>query len=294
MLLAKQNIKCGVFVKIPKLRRESTFIYSLWNQHTSSCCGVTCRTTWQWWVQLCPSDNDPCSYYCSAPPAVSGSITYYFSPKRNTLISTHVYSSFRQFSLEEEANSSLGTYVETCLSDAQDNTLNNMHVRFRCLLILCGQPAAVLLGSVRSTSLETTCTQRRRCCFVRKCVTRRVYMSETTFHEWLKIKDGRGCSEEVVAKGKGHARKTGRGRAHCRPIGEQSDPRPVVRNSPDTHGRPLGMAGGWVHLTCLTGIRDWCQGFHYFIFLIIVSGSKVYIFLFCIWRLHAENYLSKI
>ncbi|KAF0045323.1 hypothetical protein F2P81_001852 [Scophthalmus maximus] len=24
---------------------------------------------------------------------------------------------------------------------------------------------------------------------------------------WLEIKDGRGCSEEVVAKGKGHARK---------------------------------------------------------------------------------------
>lgn len=48
--------------------------------------------------------------------------------------------------------------------------------------------------------------------FVRKRPALFVYMSRTTFHEWLRIKDGRrgGCSEEVVAKGKGHARKSGR------------------------------------------------------------------------------------
>lgn len=54
---------------------------------------------------------------------------------------------------------------------------------------------------------KSTYTPRRRRRFVRKCVARRVYMSQTTFHEWVEIKDGRGCSEEVVAKGKGHARK---------------------------------------------------------------------------------------
>lgn len=83
------------------------------------------------------------------------------------------------------------------------------------------------------------------------CRSARVYMSEATFHEWVKIKDGRGCSEEVVAKGKGHARKTGRrrrGRAP-RPTNQRAvrssvppPPRPVVRNSPATHGRQLGMA----------------------------------------------------
>lgn len=50
---------------------------------------------------LCPSDNDPHTYY-SAPPAVYfGSTTYHsFPPKRNTLVSTHVHCSFTQFSWE--------------------------------------------------------------------------------------------------------------------------------------------------------------------------------------------------
>lgn len=243
------------------------------NQHTFPCCWVTCRTTWQWWVQLCPSDNDPCSYYCSAPPAVSfGSITHYFSPKRNTLISTHVYSSFRQFSLEEEANSSLGTWETirwTICTYAFAVYLFSADSLLRC--------CSALFGARRWKLHAHSAGDAALCANVSLGV---FTWAKQLFMNDLKFKDGRGCSEEVVAKGKGHARKTGRGRAHRRPIGEQSVPCPVVRNSPATHGRPLGMAGVWVHLTCFTGIRDWCHGFHSFIFLIIVSGSKVYIYIF--------------
>lgn len=96
---------------------------------------------------------------------------------------------------------------------------------------------------------KATCTQRRRWRFERKCVGRRVYMSETTFHEWVKIKDGRGCSEEVVAKGKGHARKTGRrrrGRAHRQPIREQSArPSPSSVQWSGTALPPMGVNWVW-------------------------------------------------
>lgn len=149
-----------------------------------------------------------------------------------------------------------GRGVKTCLGDTADATITNMHVRSRCLLNLGGQPAALLLGSARSQSLETARTQRRRSCRVRKRIVRRIYMSERT-HEWLKIKDGRGCSEEVVAKGKGHARKTGRrrrGRARRRPIKEQSA-RPSPSSGPEQPCHPWASAGydrglcaaGWSH-----------------------------------------------
>lgn len=82
--------------------------------------------------------------------------------------------------------------------------------------------------------------------FVRKRPALFVYMSRTTFHEWLRIKDGRrgGCSEEVVAKGKGHARKSGRRQATV-PTNQGAvrllRPGVLVWNRPATQGRLPGM-----------------------------------------------------
>lgn len=74
-------------------------------------------------------------------------------------------------------------------------------------------------------------------------------MSEATFPEGVKNKDGRGCSEEVVAKGKGHARKTGRKDedAHALPTNERavrssvSPPLPVKETG--TALPPMGASG---------------------------------------------------
>lgn len=259
----KQNIKCfcpliiiiilNLFVKTPQWCQKSTLSSPCcWDSYLHFNMAVVCTLP-------CPSDNDPYTYY-SAPPAVSfGSTTCSsFGPKRNTLLSTHVHSSFTLFSWEIIAQTAAWKHERKC---AWVMHKNNMHVRFRCLLNLGGQPAAVLLGSVWSLSLETTCTQRPRCRFVRKFDVRRVYMSETTFHEWVKIKDGRGCSEEVVAKGKGHARKTGRrrrGRAQRRPIREQSA-RPSPQSSgPEQPCHPRASAGYGRRLGAL-GMSHWDQ-----------------------------------
>lgn len=114
---------------------------------------------------------------------------------------------------------------------------------------------SALFGACR---WKTTFKLRRRRCFVRKRVARRFHMSRTTFHEWVKIKDGRRCSEEVVAKGKGHARKTGRrrrGRARRRPIKEQSARAPPS-SGPEQPCHPWA-SGGYGRARCAPGL------FHY-------------------------------
>lgn len=110
-------------------------------------------------------------------------------------------------------------------------------------------------SAVRSLSPGTICarTPRRRCRFQLQRDDRRVHTSEATFPEGVKNKDGRGCSEEVVAKGKGHARKTGRrrrGRARFADQWESSAlillPAPPCEgdlNSSATHGRLRRMTG---------------------------------------------------
>ncbi len=162
-----------------------------------------------------------------------------------------------------------------------------MHVRFRCLLNLGGQPAAVLLcsallGACRWKLHALSAVDAASCANV---VARRVYMSETTFREWLKIKEGRGCSEEVVAKGKGHARKTGRrrrGRAHRRPIREQSVSYPPLPNTPvqwsGTALPPMGVSWVWQGTVSAWHVS---LGFH--------AGSRFLIFFFdlcdhCRWK----------
>lgn len=120
------------------------------------------------------------------------------------------------------------------------------------LISVDGRTATVLFGACRR-ELYVHARRARRCRFQRERDDRRVGTSEATFPEGVKNKDGRGYWEEVVAKGKGHARKTGRrrrGRARFADQWESSAltrlPAPPCegdRNSSATHGRQRRMTG---------------------------------------------------
>lgn len=138
--------------------------------------------------------------------------------------------------------SRLKRWVNRSQCDGPYETTRNMNVRSRCLLILCGHSSAVLLCLLRfllcaircelhanSAVDAASCANGSVCAFL--------YDRQQLFHEWVTIKDGRWCSEEVVAKGKGHARETRRrrrGRARRQPIRGQSVPLfscvPVLRS----------------------------------------------------------------
>lgn len=108
-------------------------------------------------------------------------------------------------------------------------------------------------------------------------------MSRTTFHEWVKIKDGRRCSEEVVAKGKGHARKTGRrrrGRARRRPIKEQSACASSVQWS-GTALPPMGVRWVWQGTVCSWLIS---LGWKNFILFYFIFKTYYYIIIIIIWE----------
>lgn len=107
-------------------------------------------------------------------------------------------------------------------------------------------------GGGRGRRKTTTCKRRRRCSFVRKRVGRRVFTwARQLFMNELKLKMAVDARRKWLPREKVMPGKPGGddGDAHRgRPIREQSarpsppPPRPVVRNSPATHGRQLGMA----------------------------------------------------
>lgn len=234
---------------------------------------------------LCPSDNDPHTYY-SAPPAVYfGSTTYHsFPPKRNTLVSTHVHCSFTQFSWENTVQATAWKH-EWKRAWVMHKTLRwtictyafGVYLISADSLLRCCS-ALLCFGACRWKLHAHSAVDAASCANV---VARRVYMSETTFREWVEIKDGRGCSEEVVAKGKGHARKTGRrrrGRAHRRPIREQSvssvnPPSPPVQWS-GTALPPMGVSWVWQGTVCAWHVALGLQVFDSLILVIIVGGRK--------------------
>lgn len=219
-------------------------------------------------VSVCPSDNDPCTalhllFLSGARHTLSVPNATHYYPH------THGYGSVRQFIWESTVPSAAWKH------ERRRDAHNNMHVRSRCLLSLCGQPAAVLLCSVWSLSLETTCTARRRRCSARKNVSLGVFTrAKQLFMNELKLKMAVDARRKWLPREKVMPGKPGGddGDAHTRgPIGEQcARPSPaslVVRNSPATHGRRRSMARDCGLLACRTGIKDCAQISDLFILL---------------------------
>lgn len=180
------------------------------------------RATWQWVCALqtmIRAQRSTCCFFREHN-------ILFQSQTQHITTHTHVYGSVRQFIWESTVPSAAWKHVRR--RDAH----NNMHVRSRCLLSLCGQPAAVLLCSVWSLSLETTCTARRRRCFARKNVSLGVFTrAKQLFMNELKLKMAVDARRKWLPREKVMPGKPGGddGDAHT---ADQSESSPLVRPPP--------------------------------------------------------------
>lgn len=240
------------------------------------------RATWQWCVcalqTMIRAQRSTCCFF-REHDILFQSQTQHIT----THTHTHGYGSVRQFIWESTVPSAAWKH------ERRRDAHNNMHVRSRCLLSLCGQPAAVLLCSVWSLSLETTCTARRRRCSARKNVSLGVFTrAKQLFMNELKLKMAVDARRKWLPREKVMPGKPGGddGDAHTRgPIREQcARPSPaslVVRNSPATHGRQRSMARDCGLLACRTGIKDCAQiSFHPFKLLSVEANINTAEYLF--------------